>query len=626
MIELPWHGERCPSRGSATAAGFVQSPGSIMEKPSALLAERPPPGAPSRVPEEVIRIRAYQKWVQRGCPEDDQQQDWLDAEAECLLEQHISEADPSLVSAILNNTTAVIYVKDLQGRYLLINRRYESLFKVRLKWLIGRTDLELFPLEIAEAVIANDRKVLAAGTPIEFEERVNHDDGLHTYISLKFPIRNIRGELYAVCGISTDITERQRLTQRRAAEHAVTRALAEASKLSEAGSQVLQALCDCLSLDLGALWYVDGPVLRCAEVWSAPALNAVEFERMTRSLVLPRGTTLPGRVWAKHAPAWLPNIERDVGLLRRDVAMCAGLHCALAVPIRESETVTGVLEFFGRNAQAPDADLLNMLDAVGRQIGVFIQRKRAEAALRERSMELELARRIQQGFFPRKLPRLPGLEVAAESQPAQETGGDYVDFVPMAAPSLGLALGDVSGHGVGSALLMALTRAYLRAYALSHSEPGEIVPLLNRSLAADIDADHFVTLFFARLDTLSGDILYWNAGHLPGYVIGADGKVRLTLDSTSYPLGLDADGDFPPGPPARLLAGDLLFVLTDGITEAFGPDGHQYGTARALALVCAQRNETPRRILDALFEDVRCYSAGQPELDDRSALLIRWQG
>jgi PAS domain S-box-containing protein len=599
-----------------------------MEKPSALLAARPPSSADGacRVPDELIRIRAYQKWVQRGCPEDAEQEDWLDAEAECLLEKHLSEADPALLRAILDCTTAVIYIKDLQGRYLLINRRYEALFKVRLKWLIGRTDLDLLAPETAEAVIANDRQVLAAGTPIEFEERIIHDGEPHTYISLKFPIRNSRGELFAVCGISTDITDRVRLRQRRAAEHAVTRALVGASKLSEAASQILQALCDCLSLDLGTLWYVDGPALRCANVWSTPGLNAVDFEQMTRSLALSRGPTLPGRVWAKQAPAWVPSIERDLDLPRRDVALRAGLRCALAIPIRESDEVTGVLEFFGRNVHAPDVDLLNTLEAVGGQIGLFIERKRAENALREREMELGLARRIQQGFFPKKLPVFPGLEVAAESQPAQETGGDYVDFVPMAAPALGLALGDVSGHGVGSALLMSLTRAYLRAYALSHSEPGDILPLLNGSLCADIDADHFVTLFFARLDTLSGDLAYWNAGHLPGYVIGADGQVRVTLSSTSYPLGLDADGDFPPGPPAQLVAGDLLLVLTDGITEAFDPDGKQYGTARALALVCVQRAATPRRILDALFEDVRSFSAGQPELDDRSALLVKWRG
>ena len=169
-------------------------------------------------------------------------------------------------------------------------------------------------------------------------------------------------------------------------------------------------------------------------------------------------------------------------------------------------------------------------------------------------MELEVARRIQEGFFPKKLPQFPGLEVAAESQPALETGGDYVDFVPLAEPALGIAIGDVSGHGVGSALLMALTRAYLRAFAGSHHEPAAIFPRLNRAVAGDIDPDHFVTLFFATLDTVRGELAYANAGHLPAHIIGRDGTVRETLPSTSYPLGLDADGDFPAGRAVRCRA------------------------------------------------------------------------
>jgi PAS domain S-box-containing protein len=578
------------------------------------------------VPEDIIRIRAYQKWVQRGCPAGSQQQDWLDAEAECLLEHHLSEADPLLLRSILNNTTAVIYVKDLEGRYLLVNRRYETLFKVRLTWLIGRTDFELFPQAVAEAVRANDRQVLAAGAPIEFEEQVTHEDGPRSYISLKFPIANAAGEPFAICGISTDITERVRFGRRRAAEHAVTRALAEASNLTDAAPQVLRALCEALGLDLGVLWVVDGRVLRCVDAWHAPGVAPGEFERLSRNLALPPGVGLPGRVWAQRAPAWVADVSRDPDLLRAEVAARAGLRAALAAPIRLAGEVAGVLEFFGRQTGEPDADLLQMLDALGRQVGLYIERKRAEANLRERDTELQLARRIQQGFFPKRLPELPGLEVAAESQPAQETGGDYVDFVPMPDRSLGLAVGDVSGHGVGSALLMALTRAYLRAYALAHTRLADVFPLLNRSLAGDIDPDHFVTLFFARLDPATGELIFCNAGHPPGYIIGRDGAVRLTLPSTAYPLGLDADGEFPISPPLCLQPGDLLFALTDGITEAFDAGGNQYGLARALGLVCARRDDSPRRILDELFRDVRAFSAGCPQLDDCSALLIKWRG
>jgi PAS domain S-box-containing protein len=579
------------------------------------------PGAP---PDDIIRIRAYQKWEQRGCPAHGQQQDWFDAEGECLLERHLSEADPSLLRSILTNTTAVIYVKDLEGRYLLINRRFEALFKVRLKWILGRSDYDLFPPDLADTFRANDMEVLSEGKPIEFEEQVTQDDGLHTYISHKFPIRNRCGELYAVCGMSTDITERHRLMRRRATEHAVTQALAEASNLGAAAAPILQALCEALALDLGALWSVDGQVLRCVGVWSNPDVAAVEFERITQNLTCAPGVGLPGRAWTECIPVVL-DTACEAGLQRQEAARRARVRFALAVPILEADAVTGVLEFYGRNTPALDADLKGMLDALGRQIGLFMQRKRAEAALRERTMELQLAHRIQQGFFPKKLPQRADLDLAAESQAAQETGGDYVDFVPMADPLVGIAVGDVSGHGVGSALLMALTRAYVRAFALSHREPSEFFPRLNRSVAGDIDPDHFVTLFFATLDPVAGSLTYANAGHLPGYVIARDGRLRYTLTSTCYPLGLDADGEFPAGEEIALVSGDLLFIMTDGISEAFGPRGQQYGLARAVEFVRAHRKESCRLILDELFREVRTFSAGQPQFDDRSALLVKWR-
>lgn len=116
------------------------------------------------------------------------------------------------LQAIIDNTTAVVYAKDLEGRYLLANQRYEKLFKVRLADIAGKTDHALFPKEVADVVNANDRMVLESKSAIEFEEVVQHPDGeLHTYISNKFPLLDARGRVYAVCGISTDITERARI-------------------------------------------------------------------------------------------------------------------------------------------------------------------------------------------------------------------------------------------------------------------------------------------------------------------------------------------------------------------------------------------------------------------------------
>jgi len=118
-----------------------------------------------------------------------------------------------LLQAILDHTTAVVYVKDLAGRYLLVNRRYEALFHLEPRGAQGKTDDELHPPDIASAFRDNDRKILEIGHPVEFEELAPHDDGLHTYISIKFPIFDPGGDIVAIGGISTDITPRKRVEE-----------------------------------------------------------------------------------------------------------------------------------------------------------------------------------------------------------------------------------------------------------------------------------------------------------------------------------------------------------------------------------------------------------------------------
>ena len=142
-------------------------------------------------------------------------------------ESALRESEQRL-QGILNNTKVVIYEKDLSGRYLFANRRFEDLFHVPQDQVIGKTDYEMFPKEIADAFWTNDKRVLEECSPIEFEEVAHHDDGDHTYVSLKFPLFDPNGIPYAVCGLSTDITERQRaaeeLRQAKEAAEAATRA------------------------------------------------------------------------------------------------------------------------------------------------------------------------------------------------------------------------------------------------------------------------------------------------------------------------------------------------------------------------------------------------------------------
>ncbi|WP_437325384.1 AAA family ATPase [Sorangium sp. So ce381] len=131
-----------------------------------------------------------------------------------------------LLQSIIDNSTAVISLKDLEGRYLMINRRYAELFHVSEQAIVGRTDYDVFPTERADAYRAVDQDVLATGAALQAEEEASQDDGLHTYLSLKYPLCNAAGQPYAVCGISTDITERKQAEAER-----------QARKTAEARSQ-----------------------------------------------------------------------------------------------------------------------------------------------------------------------------------------------------------------------------------------------------------------------------------------------------------------------------------------------------------------------------------------------------
>jgi PAS domain S-box-containing protein len=133
---------------------------------------------------------------------------------QCVTDRKTAEdtlrRNEQLLQDVINNTTAVIYVKYNDGRYLLTNRRFEQLFHLTTEQIVGHTDHEIFPKDFADAFRANDLTVLERNTAVEYEEYAPHSDGLHTYISIKFPLRDHTGKPYATCGISTDITERKR--------------------------------------------------------------------------------------------------------------------------------------------------------------------------------------------------------------------------------------------------------------------------------------------------------------------------------------------------------------------------------------------------------------------------------
>jgi serine phosphatase RsbU (regulator of sigma subunit) len=250
------------------------------------------------------------------------------------------------------------------------------------------------------------------------------------------------------------------------------------------------------------------------------------------------------------------------------------------------------------------------------------ERKRAERELREHEEQFLVARDIQQRLFPKGPPVLPGFEVAGASHPAALTGGDYYDYLPMLHGRLGVVLGDVTGHGVGPAMIMAEARAYLRILASRREDPGEILTLANHVIAEDM-GDRFVTLLLARLDPRSRTLVYSSAGHPAAYVLAAAGTIKARLPRTGMALGLQPDTLYPTSPEIPLLPGDLLLFITDGIEESSPDETQLFGADRVLEVVREHRHQPAQQIVNAMYQAARAFSRGTPQQDDLTAVVIK---
>jgi PAS domain S-box-containing protein len=179
------------------------------------------------------------------------------------------------------------------------------------------------------------------------------------------------------------VEDSRRAGQRLAVRDAVTRALAESSSLLEAAPTILRTVCETLGWQVGALWTVEPHVdlLRCVEVWHAPSQSTPEFETTTHRRTFSRGVGMPGRVWASAQPTWIPDVTADENFPRAEIAAKEGLRASLGFPIAVGRQIVGVMEFFSQQIRQPDQALLEMLGALGSQIGQFVERKRAEQEL-----------------------------------------------------------------------------------------------------------------------------------------------------------------------------------------------------------------------------------------------------
>lgn len=240
----------------------------------------------------------------------------------------------------------------------------------------------------------------------------------------------------------------------------------------------------------------------------------------------------------------------------------------------------------------------------------------------EQEVQLRIAREVQQRLYPAEVS-VPGFDIAGAAYPADQTGGDYFDYIPMADGSLWIAVGDVSGHGIGSALIMAQTRAYLRAFAKVETNPAVLLTRLNQELVVDLHGERFVTLILARLDPHKRSLVYASAGHVTAYLLGRSGEVDYVMESTGVPLGFIHRHKYNKSEPIKLAPENIAVFLTDGIIEAEAPDESLFGFDRALDFINRHRQATAHQIVERLYQAVRSFSKHQPQEDDITSVICK---
>jgi PAS domain S-box-containing protein len=370
---------------------------------------------------------------------------WRDITAHKRAEEALRESVERF-RQLADNIHDVFWMIDPQtSQVVYISPAYEGIW--------GRTCQSLIeaPLSFLDAIHPEDRAGVRAhterhrrGEGTEGEYRVVRPDGSVRWIwDRAFPVTNASGQVYRVVGLAEDITERKRAEQRLAAQHTTTRILAEAETVAEVVSRILRTLGDNLEWDCGAFWIADrsANVLECAEVWHAPSRVVPAFEAVMRSLLFPRGTDIPGAVWASGKPIWMSDLAAGPQLFRAQALERDSLHGVCAFPIRRGSAVLGVIEFFSGAARRPDPELLEIFAVIGSQIGQFLERKQAEQAAGE-----ALARQAAI------------LENALDAIITIDDEGRIIEFNPSAERTFGYPRAAVIGQPMAARLIPAHAR------------------------------------------------------------------------------------------------------------------------------------------------------------------------
>jgi PAS domain S-box-containing protein len=319
-----------------------------------------------------------------------------------ITERKRNETARHRLAAIVESSHDSIISTDLDATIMSWNAGAQSLFGYAAEEVTGRSVTLLIPPDRhnEEPQILERIRL---GRSVEHYETVRlRKNGRLIHVSLSVsPIKDEQGHVIGASKIARDITEQVRSDRRRLAQYTVASLLAGSWTLTEASSPILQTLTSIGDWVFAALWLYDDATetLHCRSCWHGGAENLEKFAELSRSTQFPKGKGLPGRVWESKEPAWIHDVVIDPNFPRAGGAEETGLHGGFAFPLFAGRTLNGVIELFGYEKAQPDEDLLKLVEALGSQIGLFIERRRVEQELQRQKENAEAASAAKDRFL-----------------------------------------------------------------------------------------------------------------------------------------------------------------------------------------------------------------------------------
>ena len=250
-----------------------------------------------------------------------------------------------------------------------------------------------------------------------------------------------------------------------------------------------------------------------------------------------------------------------------------------------------------------------------------------EMAQRERlNRELEIAKEVQERLFPQRFPVIAGLDYCGRCRPAREVGGDYYDFLELSQEKLGIAIGDVSGKGIGAALLMASLEASLRGLAPLGNDLAELIKQVNRIIYESSSTNRYATLFYAEYDPRACRLSYVNAGHNAPVVLRKSkaGHQVFRLETGGPVVGLPTQSYQQDS--FSLIPDDLLVLFTDGVSESMNGRDEEWGETRLIELAKTCHGLPASEAMIRIFAAAEAFAAGASQHDDMTLVVLRVLG